>query len=53
MLFFREPQPDAALADAASPTPSSRRWRSLPSVATVEWSKAVAAMIKEVLAANT
>ena len=55
MLFFREPQPDAELVaqhitDAIKPVLAQFAER----IATVEWSKeAVAAMIKEVLAANT
>ena len=55
MLFFREPQPDEALVaqhitDAIKPVLAQFAER----IATVEWSKeAVAAMIKEVLAANT
>jgi len=55
MLFFREPQPEAALVsqhitDAIKPVLAQFAER----IATVEWTKeAVAAMIKEVLAANT
>ena len=55
MLFFREPQPEAELVtqhitDAIKPVLAQFAER----IATVEWSKeAVAAMIKEVLAANT
>ncbi|NML59735.1 glutamate--tRNA ligase [Massilia sp. RP-1-19] len=54
MLFFRDPQPDAALmaqhlTDAVKPALAQFAER----VATVEWTKeAIAAMIKEVLAAN-
>ena len=55
MLFFREPQPEAALVtqhitDTIKPVLAQFAER----IATVEWSReAVAAMIKEVLAANT
>ena len=55
MLFFREPQPDEVLVaqhitDAIKPVLAQFAER----IATVEWSKeAVAAMIKEVRAANT
>ncbi|MFS2139694.1 glutamate--tRNA ligase [Duganella sp. Dugasp56] len=55
MLFYREPQPDAALlaqhlTDAVKPALAQFADR----CKTVEWSKeALAAMIKEVLAANT
>ncbi|MBJ7313877.1 glutamate--tRNA ligase [Rugamonas sp. CCM 8940] len=55
MLFYREPKPDAALltqhlTDAVKPALAQFAER----CATVEWSKeALAAMIKEVLAANT
>jgi glutamyl-tRNA synthetase len=55
MLFFRTPQPDAALmtqhlTDAVKPALAQFAAR----LATVEWSKeAIAAAIKEVLAANT
>jgi glutamyl-tRNA synthetase len=54
MLFFREPQPDAALlaqhlTDAVKPALALFAER----IATVEWTKeAIAAMLKEVLAAN-
>ena len=54
MLFFRDPKPDAALmtqhlTDAVKPALAQFAER----VATVEWTKeAIAAMIKEVLAAN-
>ncbi|MGZ8340088.1 MAG: glutamate--tRNA ligase [Telluria sp.] len=54
MLFYREPQPDAALmaqhlTDAVKPALAQFAAR----VADVEWTKeAIAAMIKEVLAAN-
>jgi glutamyl-tRNA synthetase len=55
MLFFREPQPDAALlaqhlTDAVKPALALFAER----IATVEWTKeAIAAMLKEVLAANS
>ncbi|MDO8439147.1 MAG: glutamate--tRNA ligase family protein, partial [Telluria sp.] len=55
MLFFRTPQPDAALlaqhlTEAVKPALAQFAER----CATVDWSKeAIAAMIKEVLAANT
>ena len=54
MLFYRDPQPDAALmtqhfTDAVKPALALFAER----IATVEWTKeAIAAMIKEVLAAN-
>ncbi|RJG15026.1 glutamate--tRNA ligase [Massilia cavernae] len=54
MLFYREPQPDAALmtqhlTDAVKPALAQLAER----IATVEWTKeAIAAMIKEVLAAD-
>ncbi len=54
MMFYRTPQPDAALlaqhlSDAVKPALSQFAER----IATVEWSKeAIAAMIKEVLAAH-
>jgi glutamyl-tRNA synthetase len=54
MLFFREPQPDAALlvqhlTDAVKPALALFAER----IQTVEWTKeAIAAMLKEVLAAN-
>jgi glutamyl-tRNA synthetase len=54
MLFYREPQPDAALmtqhyTDAVKPAVAMFAER----IKTVEWTKeAIAAMIKEVLAAN-
>ena len=54
MLFFRDPQPDAALmaqhlTDAVKPALAQFAER----VAMVEWTKeAIAAMVKEVLAAN-